>query len=577
MQIQPTNNRPLALPRPDDLVMDLPAEPFRKRHVRLLSDRSWYDTEVQMISKFLRPRRSRWAADADTSARARDRRSTAILNNTGTIAGRTLASGMHTGASSPARPWFRLTTPGDPDLAENGEVKEYLTSVARRMQTVFSRSNIYTSLHQGYGDLGDFGTSVMMIDENYDNVIRTHVFSPGEYCLAVDADGIVNTLYREFQISVIGMMRKWGSRCSERVIRLYNSQNYDQLVTIVDAVEPNMQQVRGEIGPRGAPFLRVYFEKNEDGRKMLEVKGLSEFPACTPRWDIRDGDVYGFGCGLEALDDVMGLQMLEQRKQMIADKLATPPTQGGPATKKINHRAGEHTAVPGNDVSGAQGGIRVLYDMNPSAITALAKEIARAEDRIRSTYYSDLFLMFAQSDRREITAREVDERHEEKLLALGPVIERLHNENLDPAITRTYNIMQRAGLFPDPPQALQSMDLKVQFISTLAQAQRAVSIGGIERLAGFVGNLVAVYPSVKDKFDADQAVDEYADATGVPPSVVLTDDRVAKIREDAAQAAQGQAMAAAAAGAADTAKVLSETDVTDENLLGQIAGGVGAY
>lgn len=574
MQIQPTDNRPRALPRPDYLLLDLPAAPFRKRHSRLISQRSDYDAEVRAVARFLRPRRSRFTVDG--TSRERVLKTPDIINNTGTIASRTLASGMHTGASSPARPWFRLTTPGDPDLAESGEIKEYLTTVARRMQTVFSRSNIYNSLHAGYADLGDFGTSVMMIDENYDNVIRTHLFSPGEYCLAMDADGIVNTCYRELQVSVLGMMRKWGDRCSQRVREMYNRQHYDELVTVIDAVEPNMQQVRGEIGPRGAPFIRVYFEKHSAQDRLLETRGLMEFPACAPRWEVRDGDTYGYGCGIEVLGDVMGLQLLEQRKQIIVDKLATPPTQGGPTSAKIKHRAGEHTAVPGNDVSGSQA-IRVLYDMNPTAVSAIANEIARAEQRIQTGYYSDLFLMFAQSDRREITAREVDERHEEKLLALGPVIERLHGENLDPAITRTFNIMNRAGLFPEPPRALQGQDLKVQFISTLAQAQRAVAIGGIERMAGFVGNLVGVYPSVKDKFDADQAVDEYAEATGVPPGIILPDDKVAKIRDDAAQAAQGQAMAAAAAGAADTARVLSETEVTNDNALGQILGGAGAY
>jgi hypothetical protein len=58
---------------------------------------------------------------------------------------------------------------------------------------------------------------------------------------------------------------------------------------------------------------------------------------------------------------------------------------------------------------------------------------------------------------------------------------------------------------------------------------------------------------------------------------VPSDDVVEKIRADKAQAAQGAAMAQAAAGAADTARVLSETDVTPDNMLGQITGGVGAY
>jgi len=580
----PTNDetrRHALLPRPAYMVLDLPAAPFRKRLGSLKSLRSFYDYEIEAVAKFIRPRRMKryWENGRPPDS---SRQSEHIINTTATIASRTLRSGMQSGASSPARPWFKLTTP-DPDLAESGDVKAYLTTVARRMATVFTRSNIYNCLHTGYGDLGDFGTSCMMIDENYDNVIRAHVYSPGEYYLAADDEGNVTTVYREFEMSVLACVRKWGKRVSKSVMNMYDNSHFENMVQLCEAIEPNMHQVADVAGPRGLPFLRVYFETAGDQNDgLLECKGCHEFPGCTPRWEVRDNDVYGTGPGIEALGDVKGLQLLEVRKQIIVDKLATPPTQGGPDSIKVRNRAGQHTAVSGMDTA-SRPAISALYDMNPAAIPAIANEIARSEQRIREVYFADLFLMMSQSDRREITAREVDERHEEKLLALGPVIERLHNENLDPAISRTFNIMHRAGILPEPPQELQGMDLKVQFISTLAQAQRAVAIQGIERMAGFVGNLVAVYPSVADKFDADQAVDEYADATGVPAGVVKSDDAVQKVRDAKAkdQAAQQQLGAAAqvagvAQQGADTAKVLSDTQVTDPSLMSQILGGVGA-
>lgn len=563
------------MPRPAFLVLDMPAAPFRKRLEALRSLRSFYDYEIEAVAKFIRPRRMKrfWENGRPPPE---DRQSEHIVNTTATIASRTLRSGMQSGASSPARPWFKLTTP-DPDLAENGEVKEYLTTVARRMSTVFTRSNIYNSLHTGYGDLGDFGTSCMMIDENYDNVIRCHVYSPGEYFLAADDEGIITTVYREFELSVLACVRRWGKNCSDRILRKYDNSQFEDMIALVEAIEPNMHQVKDVPGPRGLPFIRAIFEKSgDDNDGLLECKGCHEFPGCTPRWEVRDNDVYGTGPGIEALGDVKGLQMLEIRKQIIVDKLATPPTQGGPDSIKVRNRAGQHTAVSGMDTSGRPV-ISALYDMNPAAIPAIANEILRAEERINKVYFADLFLMMAQSDRREITAREVDERHEEKLLALGPVIERLHNENLDPAISRTFNIMHRAGILPDPPEVLQGMDLKVQFISTLAQAQRAVAIQGIERMAGFVGNLVAVYPSVADKFDSDQAVDEYAEATGIPSGVVRSDDQVDDIRQKKQKAEQGAAAAQAAVQGADTAKVLADTEVSDQNMLGQILGGAGAF
>jgi len=568
--VLPEGFKKAPLPRPSMMLMELPKEPFVKRLAALRSQRSYFDTEWASIAKFIRPRRARTIGEQG-QGQDKDRRSTSILNTTGTIASRTLKSGMQSGVSSPARPWFRIST-GDDDLDQYGDVKEYLTTVARRMATVFQRSNIYNSLHTGYGDLGDFGTSVMMIDENYDDVIRCHTYSPGSYMLATDGDDRVSTVYREFSLTVLAMMQRWGDRCSETVKNMYNNSNFDAYVWITEAVEPNMQQVRDAPGARGAPFLRVYFETTGTEDRLLECRGCHEFPGCAPRWEVRDNDVYGYGPGLEALDDVIGLQTMEIRKQIIVDKMATPPTQGGPSTQRVSHRAGSHTATP--DVGVGAGGkvIHPLYEMSGQGLQAVSNEIVRSEKRINDAYFYELFLMFASTSRREITAREVDERHEEKLLALGPVLERLHNENLDPAITRAYNIMNRAGMLPRPPERLMGMELKVQFISTLAQAQRAVAIGGIENMARFVGGLVGVFPSVRDKFDADQAVDEYADATGIPPGVILSDDKVAKIREDAAKAAQGQAAMQGIGQAAELGKTLAGTEISDNNALGQILG-----
>jgi hypothetical protein len=130
--------------------------------------------------------------------------------------------------------------------------------------------------------------------------------------------------------------------------------------------------------------------------------------------------------------------------------------------------------------------------------------------------------------------------------------------------------------------------LKVEYISVMAQAQRAIGTGAIERLAGFVGNLAAVKPEVLDKFDADQSIDEYAEMLGVPPKIVVSDDQVAEIRQQRAemeqqhmqmqQAQAGADVASTGAQAvnqgAQAAKVLSEADTEGNNVLANILGGM---
>ena len=143
--------------------------------------------------------------------------------------------------------------------------------------------------------------------------------------------------------------------------------------------------------------------------------------------------------------------------------------------------------------------------------------------------------MMAESDRRSITAREIDERHEEKMLMLGPVLERLHDELLDPLIKRVFNIMSRAGMIPPLPPGLPVRGLQVEFISLLAQAQKSVATGAIEQFWQFGAAIAQQKPEALDRLDVDGAMDAYADMTGVPAAVTVDRQRAAAARQARAQ------------------------------------------
>jgi hypothetical protein len=140
------------------------------------------------------------------------------------------------------------------------------------------------------------------------------------------------------------------------------------------------------------------------------------------------------------------------------------------------------------------------------------------------------------------------------------VLERLQNELLEPLIDNTFDYASNAGILPEPPPELEGMELSVEFIGVLAQAQRMVSAQGTDRLLGTIASMSQLFPGVVDKIDADQVVDDYGDMYGVNPEIILPDDVVAEIRAQKAQAAQAAQAAAAAPVMAETAKTASETD-----------------
>jgi hypothetical protein len=216
--------------------------------------------------------------------------------------------------------------------------------------------------------------------------------------------------------------------------------------------------------------------------------------------------------------------------------------------------------------------VEPAYTIAPR-LQEITLDIQDLRNAIKETFFVDMFLMLANTDRRQITAREVAERHEEKLLMLGPVLERLESELLDPLIGRTFNVMLRAGLLPPPPQELQGRNLKVEYISMLAQAQKMVGTTTVEQLSAYVGSLTAVVPEVIDKFNADKAVDRYADMLGVESEIIRGDEEVAEIRKRRAEMIQQQQQMEQVQAAAQGAKVLSETRVGENSALDALLGG----
>jgi hypothetical protein len=195
--------------------------------------------------------------------------------------------------------------------------------------------------------------------------------------------------------------------------------------------------------------------------------------------------------------------------------------------------------------------------------------------------YTDLFLAITLADPRNATVPEIVERREEKILMLGPVLQNHRKGLIQPLIERTFWIMMRQGRLPPPPPELEGTDLKVKMVGLLAQALEAVQATGIERFVGFVGQAAKAQvdageaPTALDKIDVDQAIDEYAIAVGVPPTVVRGDEDVAVTRQGRADMQKAQAMAASAqpmAQMAKAAKDLSDTKVNGAPALDQMVG-----
>jgi hypothetical protein len=551
-------------------------EQLDRRNAELKQERSSFIPHWQELSDFLAPRTGKYLT-IDTNKGAKKNQK--IINSAASTALRTLKSGMHAGMTSQARPWFRLTT-GDTDLMKSAAVKQWLFDVETRMRIIFTRSNFYNVMPAIYGSCGGHGTAAMAILEDPDTVIRCYPFPIGTFKLALNDKLKVDTLYREFPMTVRQMVMQFGyESCSTSVKNLWDRGTYSAPVEIVQAIEPNLDRDHTKLNAKDKPFRSVYFEVgSNDKQKLLKESGFDEFPVMAPRWDIEGDDVYGWCPGMDALGAVKGLQFMERRKAEAIDKMVRPPMLGDSSlrTQRTSILPGDITYIDGL-ANQQHAGFRPAYQVNPNT-AELRADITEIKQEISHIFYEDLMLMFATSDRGDITAEEVRERHQEKLLVLGPTIERFGEELYDPAIDRTFAIMLRTGQVPRPPRELEGQQLKVEYTSIMAQAQKLIGVAGVDRFFGFVGNLAAMFgPQVLDKVNSDEAVDAYGDMHGVQPKLIRSEEQVKGVREERAKAQQTQQMMEAIpamAQGAQAAKTLSETDVGNNSVLSRMMGGV---
>ena len=537
-------------------------------------DFSFAEVTFRELARYLMPRRYRWLdtrKDQESKGTAQERH---ILDATGSKAARIEAAGLMSGITSPARPWLRMKVVGG-SFEQGSPVSIWLEDVSNTLLQLMAQSNLYEALAIMYLDLVVFGTSGMLIYEDDKEVFRCFNSALGEFFIGQDSSGRVNAFGRRYNYTVAQTVQEFGlENCSDAVKAHWESKGslWDSNVRIGHLIEENVGMDTPV--PKRFPFREVYFDYGDKTQRVLAVSGLHEFNAICPRWETVGNDPWGNSPGMSALGDIIQLQQETLRKGQSLDMLVRPPMIADSSLRNSpsNLIPGGVTYVPNLNSSVGQG-FRPAYQVN-APLGEISADIQDIRQRIMSHFDNELFSQFANLQTVR-SATEIDARVQEKLLLLGPALDRIHNEGLDRVVERVYGIALRAGLLPEPPEELGERALEIQYTSVLADAQRAIGTASVEQMMAFTGNLAQIFPEALDNINVDGVMGEMATALSVPGRVMNTPEaRDAKRQANAEQAALQEA-AQIGSVAVQGAKGLSETEVGGGgNALEQILGAV---
>ncbi len=537
---------------------------------------TWWGHWAALAEAFL-PRRYRWFITPNNWNRGSPINGS-IIDETPLLAARVLATGLLSGLTSPTKPWFRFGLHGVDSLPE-GPVADWLAVATNTVLAIYAGSNFYSARGVLCHDLGVFGSAAMIQYEDDEDIVRFYNPCLGEFFFAVSNRLTVDTLYREYTYTIAQAVKEFGiDNVSPATAQAYRTaSNLDREIVICHAIEPNNEVYSGTVSmgrpvPAHFKWREVFWEQTSSGGQrngyITKLAGFRERPFSGARWDVTSNDPYGRSPGMDALPAARQLQVEQKQKGTAIAKQVNPPMKASVSMKN------EPTDVTPGGVTfvtdmGPNSGFAPAYTVTPQ-LGDMKEDILEIQNRIKAVMFNDLFQRFPTDTVR--TATEDQLINEERIVQLGPVIERTETEDLGVHIARTFAIAVRRGLIPPAPPEAGGLAIKVEYISFLAEAQRASSISSIQQWLSLGGNLAGLQPQVMDNYDTDAVIMYVGNTLNVPPNLARSAKGIAAIRAQRDQQQQQAASLATLQPAAEAAQTLSQTPTTGKSALTAITG-----
>lgn len=457
------------------------------------------------------------------------------------------ASGFMNYLTPPTSKWFRLRHK-DPKLAQNKAIGDFLEAVTDEVNYVINRSNFYDQIFPSYKASGVYGTSILFEEEDIKEDARFYNMPLKQVVFREDAKGRAVAFFIEFEYTALQAASRWGEENLSRELQeeLKQKSPEKKHKFILYIAQRSVRDVAKE-DKKNLPIEACWVDVK--AKSVVEESGYNEFPAMCHRFDKRPFLPWGFSPAMKSLPFARILNTVAKTNLRAMMKQTDPPI-----------------ALPDNAFISP-------FNMNPRAINYYKKDsivegkgifpfgnygdpnagietLRFYQDQVKALMYNDVFLAF-NNITKEMNNPEIMERINEKMTMLGPAVGRYLSEVLNPIVQRTIGILARKGRLPDlPDEFVGNPEYEIDFVGSLAQAQRRSELNTLVTGLTMVGNMAALNPEVLDKVNPDRVVDEVWAITGAPVRTLRDDAEIKQIREQrAVQVSQQQQLATMEQGA----------------------------
>jgi len=533
-----------------DLVREILAD-----HDAMVRTRRSFETQWDEVIDLALPRYRKFASKQPGNPG--EKRTQSMYDGTPLLALRHFAAAMDSMITPRTQKWHKLTV-ADEALRNDDEVKRWLERVtdilfAHRYQW---RANFAAQCGETYFGHGAFGAGALMVDDDLGRGMRYRNVRLNRLWFAENVYGVVDKAHITWTLTARQCAQKWDVKNLPVPIRnALDNNDQERTFEFLHAIRPRLNREHGKVDRLNMPVQSVWIALDA-GQEIIEHGGYRVFPVAIGRFYAADDSAYGYSPAMEALPDVRMLQEMERTNIRGAQKQVDPPilTFDDGALEAFDLRAGSvnygYLDAQGNPLA------RPLeFGKN----VPLGLEYANQKrEAVNLAFYVTLFQVLV--DNPQMTATEVLQRAQEKGVLLGPTMGRVQSEQLGALITREIDILAHAGVLPDMPPALMEAggEVEIDYDSPLNQAMKAEDGANVLRWAQACAPFVQADPSAAQVMNGPVIVRELADIMGVKQTMLRSEEDMAEIEQQQAEAAQMQQLLEAAPVAASAAKDLTQ-------------------
>lgn len=476
----------------------------------------------------------------------------------------TTVAGLYGGLINPASRWFDITVDKSSKAYKDMgfyEIGQLTDGVKEFLYFLFNKTNFYTAMRSVINEWVRYGIGCMLVEERAWDLIFFNPLTIGEYYLGIDADGKYTKLARCFKMTPDKLIQAFGKEnVPGKVLESYREGRLDETYVVKHLVMPNPDD--GTVAS-GFKFVDLYWLEGCgccEGPHYLRKSGFKSNPIVVFSWERKNPrTVYPIGIGEKMLGDIKELQQTVKYLNIHKAFLAAPALA-------MHTSMGKKPILPGSVFYTDQDPSKVaseIYKVN-AYVQDLEESRARLLDKIRKMSYAEILLLFAQRDKGQMTAREVTALTNEQMMLLAPVYLQAKS-GLETVFDRVLDICIRRGLLSAVAPNFDKNQLQVEFLSSIAKAQRMAEVGSIQDLINYIGALGQIKPGALDYINEDAIVIDIAERLG-NASKINSEERVAQLRQAQAEAQQAQSELEARAQQAKIAKDEAKAGETQQKV-----------